>query len=467
METIGLIIGNRNFFPSRLCEEAREKLIKVLKSEGLNVVTLSSEETANGSVQTFADAKKCARLFAGNSKDMIGMLVSLPNFGDERSIAESIRWSGQNVPVLVHAFPDSNDKLGESSRRDSFCGKISVCNNLYQYGIKYSLTSTHTVDPGSESFRIDLKRFIQTCRVVKGLRNVRFGQIGIRPANFATVRYSEKLLERHNITVEPIDLSEIIGRANAVQENETEAKEKLLQIKDYAPTNGVPASKLLQIAKLGVAIDRFISENELSGIAIQCWTSLQLNYGVMPCTLMSMLGNNLISSACETDIPGLIGMHALALASESPAALLDWNNNYNEDSNKSIVFHCSNLPKAFFDEDVKMSYNSIISNSVGKDKAYGTITGIMKPQKVTYCRVSTDEFQGRIRTYMGEGQITNDKVETFGGYGTISIPNFQDLLKYICGNGFEHHVAMSSGETANALYEAFTKYLGYETFYHQ
>ncbi|HUV00565.1 MAG TPA: L-fucose/L-arabinose isomerase family protein [Bacteroidales bacterium] len=466
MELIGLIIGNRNFFPSNLCIEARERLIKVLKEEGITAVILNSDETPYGTVETFDDAKKCAKLFAQNKEKMIGILVSLPNFGDERSVAESIRQSGLNLPVLIHAFQDNLVKLGASSRRDSFCGKISVCNNLFQFGIKYSLTSSHTVDPESEKFRIDFRRFVQTCRIVNGLKNVRFGQIGIRPANFATVRYSEKLLERHNITVEPLDLSEIIARANSINDNEIELKNKVLEIQDYVLTSSVPAKKIVQMAKLGVAIDRFVRENDLSGIAIQCWTSLQLNFGVMPCTLMSMLGNKLIPSACETDIPGLVGMYALSLASQSPSALLDWNNNYDENSDKSIVFHCSNIPKIFFGENAEMSYNSIIANAVGKDKSFGTVVGIMKPQKVTYCRVSTDEYQGRLKTYIGEGNMTNDKVKTFGGYGTINIPNFQELLKFICKNGFEHHVAVTSGEVSNALNEAFSNYFDYETYHH-
>lgn len=283
----------------------------------------------------------------------------------------------------------------------------------------------------------------------------------------ATVRYSEKLLERYNITVEPLDLSEIIAWANEVEENGIEAKNKVLEIQSYIPTSFVPTEKIIQMAKLGLAIDRFILEKELSGIAIQCWTSLQQNYGIMPCTLMSMLGNKLIPCACETDINGLIGMYALTLAAQAPSALLDWNNNYDKNSDKSIVFHCSNIPKSFFGGNPEMSFNTIIANSVGKDKSFGTIVGVLKSQQVTYCRISTDEFQGCIKTYIGEGELTNDKVETFGGYGTINIPNFQKLLKFICTNGFEHHVAITSGNVGYALNDAFSNYLNYQTYYHR
>src|SRR5437762_13719781 len=78
-----------------------------------------------------------------------------------------------------------------------------------------------------------------------------------------------------------------------------------------------------------------------------------------------MMSNGLHSSACEVDVPGVVGMHALRLASETPSALLDWNNNYGEDPNKAVCFHCSNLPKHFF-EHVKMDFQEIIAGTVGK-----------------------------------------------------------------------------------------------------
>ncbi len=139
----------------------------------------------------------------------------------------------------------------------------------------------------------------------------------------------------------------------------------------------MPAESLMKMAKLGAVIDGWMAEQEVSISAVQCWTSLEENFGVVPCSVMSMMSENLMSSACETDIVGVLSMHALRLASGTPSALLDWNNNYGDDPNKAVCFHCSNLPKHFF-ADVKMEYQEIIAGTVGKFNTFGTLYGRVK-----------------------------------------------------------------------------------------
>ncbi len=211
--TLGVIIGNRGFFPDHLCNSGRQTILKVLAEEGIQAIVLPPEVGKFGSVESLSDAQQCADLFKQHRDEIDGVLITLPNFGEERPMANALRWSGLNVPVLVQAFPDDASLMTIADRRDSFCGKMSLCNNLKQYGFKYTLTSLHTVDPESESFRADLRRFVSTCRVVRGLRSARVGAIGARPAAFNTVRYSEKLLERAGISVDTLDLSELFGQA--------------------------------------------------------------------------------------------------------------------------------------------------------------------------------------------------------------------------------------------------------------
>jgi len=370
MTTLGVIVGNRGFFPSELCEDGRITILKVLEAEGFGAVILSPED--------------------------------LPNFGEERGVADAIKFADLDVPVLVQAFPDVPTEMDISRRRDSFCGKMSVCNNLMQYGIPYSLTMLHTVDPESESFRQDLSKFGAICRVVKGMRSVRFGQVGARPAAFITVRYSEKLLERAGISVDTIDLSEIFGWACSLKDDDAEVLAKRDEIQAYIEIQGIPADALIKMAKFAVVLDRWVAERELAGTAIQCWTSMEEFYGVVPCTVMSMLSNKLLPSACETDVTGLIGMYAMVLASGTPSALLDWNNNYGTDPDKAVVFHCSNLPKDLFGGPVAMDYQAIIAGTVGRENTFGTVVGRIKPTKITFCRVSTDDMTGTIRAYLGE-----------------------------------------------------------------
>ena len=474
---LGVIVGNRGFFPNHLCESGRRTILKVFAEEGIEAVVLSPEDTPFGSVESLSDARKCADLFKQHRDRIDGVLVTLPNFGDERAVANALRWSGLDVPVLVHAFPDDADKMTVADRRDSFCGKMSVCNNLRQYGIKYSLTRLHTVDPESESFRTDLRRFVSVCRVVRGLRNIRVGVVGARPAAFNTVRFSEKLLERAGISVETLDLSEIIGRAERVKPGDARLKAKIDQIRNYVSTKGVPDAAIVKMAQFGVVLDEWVTEQQLVATAIQCWTALEEYYGVVPCTLMSIMSNALKPSACETDIAGVIGMYALVLASGKPSALIDWNNNYGDDPDKGVIFHCSNLPIDIFvspsggkeipPEDIPvMDYQAIIGGTVGNENTYGTIVGRIKAEPFTFCRVSTDDFNGRILAYVGEGEVTEDPLRTFGGVGVVHVKNFQKLLHYICDNGFEHHAAINLSQVAWSVNEALSKYLGWDVYYH-
>jgi len=466
MTTLGVLVGNRGFFPAELCEQGRKMILSVLKEEGFDAVALTPKDTKYGSVESLSDARKCAELFKANREKIDGILVTLPNFGDERGVADTIRLAGLEVPVLVHAFPDEPGRMAIEHRRDSFCGKMSACNNLSQYGIRYSLTTLHTVDPESEGFRQDLRSFGGVCRVVRGLRGARFGQVGARPANFITVRYSEKLLERAGISVDTLDLSEIFGRAWNLNDKDSAVLSKLDEIKGYVKTTRIPKESLLRMAKFAVVLELYVAERGLAGTAIQCWTSMEEHFGVVPCTAMSMLSNALAPSACETDVTGLIGMYAMVLASGRPSALVDWNNNYADDPDKCVLFHCSNLPQEFFGNKGVMDYQEIIAGTVGRENTFGTIVGRIKPTEFTYCRVSTDEFAGKVRAYVGEGEITKDPMTTFGGFGVAKIPRLQALLRHICENGYEHHVAINPSRTAAVVREAFTKYLGWDAYMH-
>jgi L-fucose isomerase-like protein len=463
--TYGVIVGNRGFFPDELAKKGREEILGVLRNGNVRAIALAPEESKFGAVETPEEACRCADLFRRHRDDIDGVIVTLPNFGDERAIADALRHSTLKVPILVQATPDRTEAMKIAHRRDSFCGKMSACNNLMQYGIPYSLTAQHTVQPDSDAFRKDLAWFGAVCRIVRGFNNLRIGQVGARPAAFNTVRFSEKLLERNGISVEPIDLSEIMGRIGHLKDTDDLVVNKLAEIQSYVSTKNIPQSSLVKMAKLGVVIEGWMRQTYCTVSAIQCWTSLEQYFGVVPCTIMSMMSDNLIPSACEVDVCGTISMHALALASETPSALLDWNNNYGSDPDKAVCFHCSNLPKHFF-KDFVMDHQAIIAGTVGKANTYGTVVGRVKSGPMTYLRFSTNDFEGKIRGYAGEGEFTDDPLETFGGAGVVHIPHLQRLLRLICEQGFEHHVAANFSQVAGAVREAAVRYLGWELTLH-
>jgi L-fucose isomerase-like protein len=463
--TMGLIVGNRGFFPDHLAKTGRDEMTQALGKAGMDVVVLGTEESKHGAVETYEEAKRCAALFKSKADAIDGVVVTLPNFGDERAIADTLRLARLGVPILVQATPDTQSKMTITHRRDSFCGKMSACNNLKQYGIPYSLTTLHTETPDSAEFMRDLEWFAAVCRVVKGLRNLRIGALGARPTAFNTVRYSEKLLEASGISVETLDLSEVLGRISRMKDTDEAAVEKLRSIEKYVSTTDIPRAALLKMAKLGAVIDQWMKATDLQISAVQCWTSLEENLGVVPCTVMSMMSDSLLSSACEVDVCGVLGMHALQLASETPSALLDWNNNYGNDPNKAVCFHCSNLPKHFFKE-VKMDYQAIIAGTVGKENTFGTCVGKVKSGAMCFARFSTDDASGKIHGYTGSGRFTDDPLETFGGAGVVEILGLQKLLRYICENGFEHHVAANFSSVAPAVHEATMRYLDWEMYAH-
>ncbi|MCX6627291.1 MAG: fucose isomerase, partial [Candidatus Solibacter sp.] len=345
--TLAVIVGNRDFFPDRLITEGRADILSLFSEMDIEPVILGENDTKLGAVETWQHARRCADLFAANRGRIEGVLVTLPNFGDEKGVADTLKLSGLNVPVLVQAYPDDVAQFTVERRRDAFCGKVSVCNNLTQYGIPFTLTTRHTVHPTAPGFREDLRQFAATCKVANGMRNVRLGAIGARPNAFNTTRYSEKLLQSAGISVSTLDLSELFGAAGRLTDSDAKVGAKLEEIRGYARHNGVPGEALLKMAKLAVAMEEWMARYDIQATALQCWNSIQQNFGVNACTIMSMMSEKLMPSACEVDITGLAAMYALQLASGTPSALVDWNNNYGDDPDKCVFCHFGNWAKAF------------------------------------------------------------------------------------------------------------------------
>lgn len=465
----GIIIGTRAYFNSELAKDVRKQLLKTLADEGYDYVILPEDATPTGSssIETREDGLKCAELFRQNRDRIDGIIVSLPNFGFEIGIINAISVADLNVPVLVQACDDENDKVDLDSRRDAFCGKISVCNNLYQYGIPFTDTTLHTYSIYSELLAKDINKFAGICRVVNGLRHARIGAIGARPAGFQTVRASEKLLQKSGITVVPVDLSEILGAARKIEDTDAELLKKLEEIKCYAAVPKEYSDKLVLQAKFGVAVERWIEANQIDAVAVQCWDSLEQNYGCAACVTMSMLGEKLLPAACEVDIAGAVSMYALTLAAQGQSALLDWNNNFAEDRNKCVCTHCGNFPKSFVRNDLKLGTLGVLGRTLGKVNTFGAVYGKVTKGDFTFFRISTDDTKGAIKAYLGTGEITDDPYGMDGCIAVTKVNNLQTLMKYICKNGFEHHVAMVRNDVKEILNEAIEDYLGWNLYVHE
>ena len=447
----GIIIGTRAYFNSELAKDVRKQLLRTLADEGYDYVILPEDATPTGSssIETREDGLKCAELFRQNRDRIDGIIVSLPNFGFEIGIINAISVADLNVPILVQACDDENDKVDLDSRRDAFCGKISVCNNLYQYGIPFTDTTLHTYSIYSELLAKDINKFAGICRVVNGLRHARVGAIGARPAGFQTVRASEKLLQKSGITVVPVDLSEILGAARKIEDTDVELLKKLEEIKCYAVVPKEYSDKLVLQAKFGVAVERWIEANQIDAVAVQCWDSLEQNYGCAACVTMSMLGEKLLPAACEVDIAGAVSMYALTLAAQGQSALLDWNNNFAEDRNKCVCTHCGNFPKSFVRNDLKLGTLGVLGRTLGKVNTFGAVYGKVTKGDFTFFRISTDDTKGVIKAYLGTGEITDDPYGMDGCIAVTKVDNLQILMKHICKN------------------EAIEGYLGWNLYVHE
>ncbi len=465
--TFGLIVGTRNIFSSKLADEARGVLLKKMDKLGYDYVILPSAETPTGNIETVKDAQKCARLFSDNRDKIDGIIVVLPNFGDELGVVNTINMAKLDVPVLVQACDDDNNKVDVYSRRDAFCGKISVCNNLVQYGIPFTDTTFHTYPVESETFEQDVNYFASVCRVVNGLRKARIGAIGARPGAFQTMRASEKLLQASGITVVPVDLSEIFGAAEKIDSKAADLIKKVGEIKAYGKIpSRIKEEKIILQAKFGVAVDDWIGENEIDATAVQCWESIQKNYGCASCLTMSMLGEKFLPSAFEVDIAGVVSMYTLLLASGNVPALLDWNNNFGTDRNMCVCTHCSNYPKSFMKNEIEISTLDILGTVLGHEDTFGAIKGKVAPGPFSFFRISTNDVAGTIQSYVGEGEFTADPYGMDGGIAVSRVENLQKLMKFICRYGFEHHVAMTRGMVADAIEEAIEKYLNWDIYRH-
>lgn len=465
----GVIIGTRAYFNSALAKDVRAQLLKTLDELGYGYIILPEDATPTGSssIETRDDALKCAELFRQHREEIDGIIVSLPNFGFEIGIINAISAAELNVPVLVQACDDENDKVDLDNRRDAFCGKISVCNNLYQYGIPFTDTALHTYSIYSDLLKKDLVKFAGVCRVVNGLRHSRIGQIGTRPLGFNTCRASEKLLQKYGITVVPADLSELIFASQKISLDDPRVLAKKEEVLAYARVPESYRDKLANQVRFGLAVEDWITENQVDAVAIQCWDSLEKNYKCAPCITMAMLGDRLIPAACETDIAGAVSMYALTLAAGTPSALADWNNNFAEDRNMCVCTHCGNFPKNFSKSSVELGPLGVLGRTLGKVDTFGAVFAKVAAGEFTFFRISTDDTRGTIKAYVGEGDITNDPYDMNGCIAVTKVNNLQKLMKHICRNGFEHHVGLVRGHVADIIDEAVGNYLGWDLYVHE
>jgi L-fucose isomerase-like protein len=455
-----VVFANRGFFPPRYIDEARTQLQAVIEGMGHQALVMPAHETPLGAVETPSDGKRFREFFRAHRDEIDGVILSLPNFGDENGALEALR--EVDVPILIQAYPDEMDRLGPKDRRDSFCGKLSIMDVFFQANIRFTSLIPHTVHPESSEFAENLSSFHRTCQVVRALRGLVVGAIGARTTPFKTVRVDEIALQRHGITVETMDLSAVFARMDALETGTTQFKSCHNQLEELANWKSAPPEALNNVTRLKIVLEQIRDELNLDAMALRCWTELQQRYGISPCVVTGELANKGLPAACEVDIANAVVMFALQAASGQATSILDWNNNYGDDPDKCILFHCGNVPTSLMKDKGTISDHEILANSIGANKGFGCNQGRIREMEFTYSSMITDS--GRLKFYLGTGRITNDPIPSgfFGCAGVAEIRDLQNVLNWLGKNGHRHHVCITPGNHVKPLREAFENYLGYD-----
>ena len=454
-----LLLANRGFFPSSVIDSARAALRAAALRNGVELLELDLAATRYGAVETAEEGRAFAAFLSAHRGEYDGLIVSLPNFGDENGIKAAVRDAG--VPTLLQAFPDEIGKMDFAHRRDAFCGKLALSNVFRQMDYKFTSGMPFVMHPDSAAFDKELTDFIEICRVVKKMRRARLGCFGARTTAFKSVRWDETALERRGVDVETVDLSALFARVRAMADQDPAALKWGEKLAGTMSLDGAPDYARTQLSKLAAALDGYVNEMALDAYAIRCWSEFQDELKIAPCSVLGAFNGAGVPAACETDVTNAVMMLALSAAAGGPAGCLDVNNNYGVDPDKCILFHCGPLPVDLMTGPGHIEEHKMFVKTQGENCSWGLNIGRIKPGRITIGGLRTDE--GEARYFVEEAEITEDEVEEgfFGTAGVMKLDGLQEKLMRMGEEGFRHHALITRGWHERAIVEGLTKYLGY------
>lgn len=457
--TFALCFGNRGFMPGELIYSAREDMVKAITNAGYNYIMMDAELTRYGGIETRDEGLLYAKWLDAHKGQYDGVIFSMPIFADENGAITALQDAG--VPILMQAYPDELGKLDFAHRRDAYCGKFSVTDVFTQYRVPFTVLKPHVVHPLNEEFSRNLDDFAAICRVVNGMRRFNLGCIGARTTAFKTVRFDEIAMQNCGINVEAFDLSELFAKVSELSDDNPAVIAKLERLKEYADFSFVPTANAITLSKVAVVIDQYIEEYHLDALALRCWNEMETYLRVCPCVLLSELNDRGIAASCEIDMCSAISMRAMCLATGGATAVLDWNNNYGNDENKVILFHCGSTAQSLMADKGTVTEHKMFAKC-DPGSGWGCNEGRIKPMPITISNCQTKD--GRIAIYASEAKLTDDRIEDgfFGCGGVASIPDLQNKLVRLARGGFKHHTAICEGHIKEILKEALTTYLNYD-----
>ncbi|MBQ1370290.1 MAG: hypothetical protein IJG86_01420 [Clostridia bacterium] len=456
--TFALAFCNRGFMPGELIYGAREDMIKAVTDAGYDYIAMDADLTRYGGIETREEGRLYAKWLKEHEGEYDGVIFSMPIFADENGAVTALQDAG--VPILLQAYPDELGKMDFKHRRDAYCGKFSVTDVFTQYQLPFTVLKPHVVHPLTETFAQNLKDFAAICRVVNGMKRFNVGCIGARTTAFKTVRFDEITLQKYGINVESFDLSELVFKVQNMDDGEEAVLNKMESLEKYTDFSKVPIKNKLTLAKISCVIDEYIEEYQLDALTLRCWNEMETILRVCPCVLLSELNDRGIPASCEIDMCSALTMRAMYLASEEPTAVLDWNNNYGDDENKVILFHCGPVAQSLMTAKGTVTEHKMFAKG-DPGSGWGTNEGRIRAFPTTISNCQTKD--GEIIIYASEAEFTDDPIEAeyFGCAGVCEIPDLQDKLIKLARGGFKHHTSVGVGHMKEVLKEAFTTYLGY------
>lgn len=457
--TFALCFCNRGFMPGELIYGAREDMIKAVTDAGYDYIAMNEKLTRYGGVETREEGRLYAKWLKEHEGEYDGVIFSMPIFADENGAVTALQDAG--VPILMQAYPDEIGKMDFAHRRDAFCGKFSVTDVFTQYNVPFTVLKPHVVHPLSDAFKENLADFAAICRVVNGMKRFSVGCIGARTTAFKTTRFDEIALQKYGITVESFDLSELIYKVGQLKDDEESVLNRMGRLRNYTDCSSVPEENMRTLAKVSVVIDQYIEEYRLDALTLRCWNEMETILRICPCVLLSELNDRGIAASCEIDMCSALTMRAMSLASGAPTAVLDWNNNYGDEEDKVILFHCGPVAQSLMTKKGTVTEHKMFAKG-DPGSGWGSNEGRIRAFPMTLANCQTKD--GRILVYASEARFTDDPIEEeyFGCAGVAEIPDLQNKLIRLARGGFKHHTSVGTGHMKEILKEAFTTYLHYD-----
>ena len=441
---LGYVPTRRSIFSAPDAIKYRGLTADRLTELGIDFVDIT-DINEEGLLYDDRDVEKIAEKFEKEGVD--GLMLAHCNFGTEYVCARLAKRLG--LPVLLWGPLDERPEPNGERLRDTQCGLFATGKVLRRFRVPFTyLTNCRLSDP---VFERGVRDFLAVCNVVKTFKNIRILQISTRPFDFWTTMCNEgELLEKFNIQLSPIPMTELIEEIKAVKEEKTKLNEMLDVIHETMEVQ-IKENEVENVAALAEAMINLVVKYGCQAAAIQCWNALQTEIGIMPCAANAILNEEGIPVVCETDIHGAVTALLVEAAGmgEVRSFFADWTIRHPDLDNGELLQHCGPWPVSVAAEKPKLTYPLAFDHP-------GSLTAEAKHGDVTLCRFDGDN--GEYSLLLGRAKGV-DGPKGMGTYLWVEVENIKRLEAKIVEGPYIHHCVGIHKDVVPVLYEA-CKYIG-------